>query len=223
MMFISTFLTRFNKTSTTARPHREFKPVSSTIKMIDICVYASLDGDTNLSASLTRFSQITPTQTVNHTDFEAISTRPLLLSIETKKPGVHWDTAQLQIGIWHAAQWSFLRWAVGQKILRRRAKDGMKMPQTDEEQEEFRGDKLAVLSSLGVIPGIIIQGHRWHLVLSTYESGKTKLWTDHQFGTTQSCLEIYAVVAGMRQLTGWARDVYMPWLKANILDLMEGS
>lgn len=92
------------------------------------------------------------------------------------------------------------------------------MPQTDEEQEEFRRDKLAVLSSLGVIPGIIIQGHRWHLVLSTYESGKTKLWADHQFGTTQSCLEIYAVVADMRQLTGWARDVYMPWLKANILD-----
>lgn len=186
--------------------------------MIDICVYASVDGDAALKASIKKFSGASPTQTVNHTDFEAISARPLLLSIETKRPGVHWDTAQLQIGIWHAAQWSFLRWAVGQKILRQRADRGMQIPQTDEEQVEFKAEKLSVISSLGVIPGIIIQGHRWHLVLSTYEDGKTKLWTDHQFGTTQSCLEIYAVVAGMRQLTAWARDVYLPWFRRSILD-----
>lgn len=211
-------LIRVIQSSTTARPHREFKPVSSSIKMVDMCVYASVDRDADLIASVIKFSSVTPTQTVNHTDFEAISTRPLLLSIETKKPGVHWDTAQLQMGIWHAAQWSFLRWAVGQKLLRQRAENGMETPETAEEQGEFRTNRLAVLSALGAIPGIIIQGHRWHLVLSTYEDGKTKLWTDHQFGTTQSCLEIYAVVAGMRQLTGWARDVYMPWFKASILD-----
>lgn len=73
--------------------------------MIDICVYASVDGDVGISASMTKFRSTTPTQTVNHTDFEPISIRPLLFSIKTKtkKPGVHWDTAQLQIGIWHAA------------------------------------------------------------------------------------------------------------------------
>lgn len=208
----------FLNSSSTARPHREFKPASSPIKMINICVYASVDRDAPLKASLNKFSGATPTQTVNHTDFEAISARPLLLSIETKRPGVHWDTAQLQIGIWHAAQWSFLRWAVRQKILRQRADRGLQMPQTDEEQDEFKAEELTVLSSLGFIPGIIIQGHRWHLVLSTYGDGKTKLWTDYQFGTTQSCLEIYAVIAGMRQLTAWARDSYLPWFKRSILD-----
>ncbi|KAF9890014.1 hypothetical protein FE257_006694 [Aspergillus nanangensis] len=210
---------QFNAIScTTARPHREFKPALSPVKMIDICVYASVDQDAELSASMTKFRSITPTQTVNHTDFEPISMRPLLLSIETKKPGVHWDTAQLQIGSWHAAQWSFLRWAVGQKLRRQRVERLTEIHRINEEEEAFRVDELAVLSSLGALPGIIVQGHRWLLVLSTYENGKTKLWTDHQFGTTQSCLDIYAVIAGMRQLTAWARDVYLPWFKASILN-----
>lgn len=118
-------LIRVIQSSTTARPHREFKPVSSSIKMVDMCVYASVGRDADLLASVIKFSSVTPTQTVDHTDFEAISTCPLLLSIETKKPGVHWDTSQLQMGVWHAAQWSFLRWAVGQKLLRQRAENGM--------------------------------------------------------------------------------------------------
>ncbi|PLB50328.1 hypothetical protein P170DRAFT_508528 [Aspergillus steynii IBT 23096] len=186
--------------------------------MIDICVYASVDGDAELSASMTKFSNIAPTQTVNHTDYEPISIRPLLLSIETKKPGVHWDTAQLQIGSWHAAQWSFLRWAVGQKIRRQRAGRYTDIHHMNEEEEAYKVNELTVLSSLGVIPSVIIQGHRWLLVLSTYEKGKTKLWTDQQFGTTQSCLDIYAAIASMRQLTAWARDVYMPWFKTSVLD-----
>ncbi|KAB8212601.1 hypothetical protein BDV33DRAFT_211232, partial [Aspergillus novoparasiticus] len=170
----------FNAVScATARPHREFKLASTPVKMIDMCIYASTDGDAELSASIRKFCSTTPTRAVNHTDFEPISMRPLLLSIETKRPGVNWDTAQLQIGAWHAAQWSFLRWAVGEKILRQRAEEGIEIPQTDEEQQAFEANKLAALSTLGFIPGIIVQGHRWLLVLSTYEDGKTKLWADH--------------------------------------------
>lgn len=185
--------------------------------MIDICVYATFDHDLTFRAKMIELSRICPTQTVNHTDFDPISTRPLLLSIETKKPGGQWDTAQLQIGIWHAAQWAFLRWAVGQRLLRQRAENNSTMPQTDEEEDEFQAQKLAVLSTLGFIPAVIVLGHRWHMVLSTYEDGKTKLWADRQFGTTQSCLETYATIFGIRKLTAWARDVYLPWFEANVL------
>lgn len=41
--------------------------------MIDICVYASVDRDAALMASMTEFRSITPTQTVNHTDFEGVT------------------------------------------------------------------------------------------------------------------------------------------------------
>ncbi|KAK7414184.1 hypothetical protein QQX98_006970 [Neonectria punicea] len=204
----------FNAMScTTARPHRQFKLSSSPIKMVDICVYASLDKDDATSAAIAEFSRTTRTETVNHTDFMPISTRPLVLSIDTKKPGVHWDTAQLQVGVWHASQWAFLQWAVGQKLQRAQG-----VPEEDG-RAEFEAERLAILSSLGFIPGVIVQGHEWNLVLSTYENGKTKLWTKSPFGTTKDYLDIYAAVAGVRQLAAWARDVYLPWFKVNVLDL----
>ncbi|KAL2818697.1 hypothetical protein BJX63DRAFT_419222 [Aspergillus granulosus] len=165
--------------------------------MIDICLYLSADKDDNLGKRIAKFRGVSPTLTVNHTDFTPICARPLLLSITTKKPGVNLDVAQLQMGSWHAAQWAFLRWAVMRKL---------------------KAKGLSILSTLGFIPGIIIQGHRWLLVLSTYDNGKTMLWTDYQFGTTQTHLGIYAVVAGVRRLTSWARDVYINWFQENVLD-----
>ncbi|KAI1418946.1 hypothetical protein F5Y12DRAFT_359200 [Xylaria sp. FL1777] len=209
---------------TTARPHRALKPIWSPAKMIDLCVYASTDQRADLSAKMTEFCRLTPTATVNHTDFVPIATRPLVLSIETKKPDVHWDAAQLQIGIWHASQWAFLRWAVADKLRRQRQRTEVDVeippPPTQEDQDEFKAKVLLILSDLGFIPAVIVQGHRWHLVLSTYEgeSRKTKLWADRQFGTTQTCLETYSIIAGVRQLTAWARDVYMPWFQTNVLD-----
>ncbi|KAH6874080.1 hypothetical protein B0T10DRAFT_533104 [Thelonectria olida] len=200
---------------TSARPHREFKPSASTAKMIDICIFASLEPDTDMTRAVTEFSKLTPTLSINHTDFEPIQHRPLLLSIETKRPGVDGDKAQLQIGVWHAAQWAFLRWAVGHR-LRRRIAQGLGAPTTD---DDLRKVEHAVLARLGFLPGVIVQGHRWHLVLSTYgEDGKTTLWAEWEIGSTKSLQDIYAVVAGVRELTAWGRDVYMPWLRENILD-----
>ncbi|KAJ2973201.1 hypothetical protein NUW58_g8995 [Xylaria curta] len=231
---------------TTARLYPVWKPMYSPGKMIDICVYHLSSQDEDLRAKILQLSRLTPTGTVNYTDFYPISTRPLVLSIETKKPGVHWEAAQLQIGIWHAAQWAFLRWAVANKLQRQSIKNkeqfGESSLNTSQAQEEERGEKqrseqggeqqdeqgdehddtetevLSVISKLGFIPGVIVQGHRWHLVLSTYEDRKTKLWADRQFGSTQTCLETYSVVAGIRRLTEWARDTYIPWFKANVLD-----
>ncbi|KAK5634453.1 hypothetical protein RRF57_010166 [Xylaria bambusicola] len=221
--------------STTARLHHTWKPIWSPGKMIDICLYhASISQDEDLRAKITQFSRLTPTGTVNHTDFYPISMRPLVLSIETKKPGVHWEAAQLQIGIWHAAQWAFLRWAVADKLRRRSMNDNnegedgggndnvdksqAQAPAPQTEHNATEAEVLSVMSKLGFIPGVIVQGHRWHLVLSTYEDRKTKLWADRQFGSTQTCLESYSVIAGIRQLTAWAKDIYMPWFRLYILD-----
>lgn len=173
----------------TARPHRQFKIASSPAKIIDLCVYASpIERDDRWAARLKRFSRNSPTQTINHTDFEFISDHPLLLSIETKKPGVHWDKAQLQMGLWQAAQWSFLEWAVGEKLAQLGVDEGEadKAQEAGDSGEESEEDAIgmkemttqerrikkrtrAVLSKLGFLPGIIVQGHRWHLVLSTYD------------------------------------------------------
>lgn len=168
-----------------------------------------------------------PTKTVNHTDFKVTTERPLLLSIETTRSGVHWDEALLQMGLWHAAQWDFLEWNVAQKLARRemnryRPDSHVEGEDTDEvlahlpsvETEAHRA-----LSELGFLPGIIVQGHRWHFVLSTFDvkSRVTTLFTDQQFGSTQGKLEIYAMVAGLRRLLAWALDVYLPWFVEHAL------
>lgn len=195
-------------------------------RLLELILEGEQGQDEDLRAKILRFSRLTPTGTVNHTDFFPVSTRPLVLIIETKKPGVHWEAAQLQIGIWHAAQWAFLRWAVADKLRRQHVKNkeqagdsSLNMSRAQEEEHDANEPEvLSVISKLGFIPGVIVQGHRWHLVLSTYEDRKTKLWADRQFGSTQTCLESYSIIAGIRRLAEWARDIYMPWFKTHVLD-----
>lgn len=203
------------------------------------CVYAPpRERYERWAARLRQFSHRSPTQTVNHTDFEFLSAHPLLLSIETKKPGVHWD----KMGLWHAAQWSFFEWAVGERLAQQAANDEREVDNEGEatgeddsgqdiEEDEngmeglsaqerwIKKRKRIVLSNLGFLPGIIVQSHRWHLVLSTYDSEtrKTTLWADHQFGTTMRHLGIFPTIAGLRRLTAWARDVFLPWFEANVI------
>ncbi|EMT71546.1 hypothetical protein FOC4_g10010051 [Fusarium odoratissimum] len=191
-------------TCTTARPHRRFVPYSSTAKMVDFCLYLKPTD----SHALQALGRRTPTLTVNHTDFAPLQLSPIVLSIETKRPGKELDAAQLQMGVWHAAQWAFLRSVVGLTA----------QPLTAEEEILRKQKANDVLGQLGFIPGIIVQGHRWLFVFSTLEGDKTVLWTERQFGTTQSILDTYAVVAGIRELARWARDVYVPWFRANVLD-----
>ncbi|KAL7818547.1 hypothetical protein V8C26DRAFT_396622 [Trichoderma gracile] len=202
----------------TARPHADFRPILSNSKMIDLCVYASLDQG-NEADAVTKFCRTAPTLSINHTIFEPLQLRPLILSIETKKHGAESDKAQLQIGVWHAAQWNFLQWAVYEKLLQQRQDNARQTPLTPNEEDEIKTKTKTALSKLSFIPGIIIQGNYWKLVISTYAEGKTKLFSGFVFGKTESLMDIYAIVAGVRELTAWGRDTYLPWFKENVLTL----
>ncbi|KAH6867792.1 hypothetical protein B0T10DRAFT_534094 [Thelonectria olida] len=143
--------------------------------------------------------QKTTTFSVNHTKLTSLQLRPIILSIKTEGSGLPLHGAELQMGTWHAAQWSFLHSAL---LFPR----GRTMAQANR-----------ALSRLPFIPGVIIHGHRWLLVLSTREGTKTIFWTDRQFGSTQSIMETYQTVAGLRQLIAWAETVYLPWFIDEIL------
>ncbi|KAH6869140.1 hypothetical protein B0T10DRAFT_313984 [Thelonectria olida] len=78
----------------------------------------------------------------------------------------------------------------------------------------------AVLSSLDqaaqlpdYLPGIIIQGHDWHLVITTREGDKTMFWQKMTFGSTSSSKGIYQIICTLQLLGRWARDEYWPWLR----------
>lgn len=57
-------------------------------------------------------------------------------------------------------------------------------------------------------------------MVSIYNSGKTTLYTrGKMFGGTGSMEEIFRAIAGIRELTAWGRDHYLPWFQKNILTL----
>lgn len=208
-------------TCTTARPHRNYLPQSSALKMVDFCVYDNSNTDEQARRSLASRGC---TLSVNHTDYAPLQLRPIILSIETKRPGENLDVAQLQIGVWQAAQWAFLRAAIEASL------------KTEDEATKQSLIRAAV-AELGFIPGVIVQGHRWHFVFSTLEPKtvnreedglevtvyRTILWTEQGFGSTQGMLKTYQIVAGVRRLAGWARDVYLPWHRKYVLAISDGG
>lgn len=202
----------------TARPHADFRPVAPISKLIDLCVYASLDRSHEVDA-VTKFSRAAPTLSINHTDFEPLQLRPLIVSIVTEKQDADADTTQLQLGIWYSAQWRFLQWAVCEKLLQQRQDKDWQTPVATDQEDEIRARSIRALSKLPFIPGIIIQGNYWKLVISTYAEEKTQLYSSFVFGKTESLMDIYAIVAGVRELTAWGRDTYLPWFKENVLTL----
>lgn len=209
-------------TCTSARPHPRYLPRSIQAKMVDMCLYADLYDDADAMEAQQALCRQMPTSSVNHTDFAPLQLSPIVLSIETKKSGKDLDTAQLQMGIWHAAQWSFLRSAVLLSLQARQVQStpdestpsAAQMLQQQQEQERQVDEALARLAFL---PGVIVQGHKWMLVLSTRERLKTVLWVEQQFGSTHRMLETYQVIAGLRELAAWGRDTYLPWFRENIL------
>ncbi|KAL7928852.1 hypothetical protein V8C35DRAFT_316939 [Trichoderma chlorosporum] len=200
---------------TTARPHREFKPPLSSAKMINMCIYAALDLDTDLVTAMKAFSSTALTKSVNHTDYFPLQLRPIVISVETKQTGGGGiEKAQLQMGVWLASHWASLYWGVRQKLLNQRLAQGLDAPTDD-----FRAETLQTLSKLGFIPGIFVNGNQWYLIISTYNEGKTIVWSDWMFGDTKSLRKIYAVIAGIRKLTAWGRDNYLPWFNEHVLTI----
>jgi hypothetical protein len=195
--------------SNTARPHKNWLPRSVGSKMVDFCVYADTAyTDATSFKTHEAFCRTTLTKSVNQTDFQRLQMRPIVLSIETKAGNQNLDAAELQIGVWHAAQWAFLRSSL---IAVKRAHPNR--PAT--EQEIKAADE--ALASLRFIPAVIVQGHRWLFVLSTRQGHKTILWKEWQFGSTSTVVETYQTVAGIRHLTAWAEKVYLPWFEKEIL------
>lgn len=68
------------------------------------------------------------------------------------------------------------------------------------------------------IPGIIVQGHDWHLVISTLEDRQTKIWQKVTMGSTSSSKGIYQIVNALQVLRSWVTKTYWPWLRKMILE-----
>ncbi|KAH0421531.1 hypothetical protein CcaCcLH18_13373 [Colletotrichum camelliae] len=121
---------------------------------------------------------------INHTDYQPLRCRPIVLSIESKAEGAGISDAQSQLLIWLEAQW---------RVLHRLAS---------------RVDPPHPLPDF--LPAIIIDGHKWHFVASTNSGSKTTLWSDLFIGTTQQALGVYSIVCCLQYLSRWITNDYWP-------------
>ncbi|SCV39904.1 uncharacterized protein FFB14_07335 [Fusarium fujikuroi] len=75
------------------------------------------------------------------------------------------------------------------------------------------------VGNLPFIPGIVVEGHQWRFVASTYVGGKTILWkTDRPFGSTGKLSTTFLIIAGIQRLRTWSSQVFWPWYTEFVLN-----
>ncbi|SCO92822.1 uncharacterized protein FRV6_16950 [Fusarium oxysporum] len=165
----------------------DYLPSLKIAKKVDFCIYIDPAYDQKHSGSSTLISSMCDRMvdgSINHTDYTPLAERPLAVSIETKKLGENWNKATLQMSVSQAAQWNLIH--------------EITVPGTRPNE------------ALDYIPGIIIQGHNWFLVITTREGKKTVFWNKLDLGATDTIEGIYKLVYGLQVLREWARETYWP-------------
>ncbi|KAH8661820.1 hypothetical protein BGZ61DRAFT_296295, partial [Ilyonectria robusta] len=107
-----------------------------------------------------------PAGVINHTDFHPLRDRPIAISIETKSRGrAQSETAELQLGTWHAAHWRFL--------------------------EDLISRTGGSLDGLPFLPAVSVQDHGWSFAAMIREGHRTDMWTEYCFGSTSNVAGVY--------------------------------
>ncbi|KAI0435485.1 hypothetical protein F4803DRAFT_545404 [Xylaria telfairii] len=170
-------------------------------KMVDFCMALSPPSTTQRQC-IRDLRGRTDGSTVNHTDFYPLRDKPVIVSVESKKPGDGLLEAQTQVGVWQAAQWSLLLRQAGGLSPSLVSGSG---------------------SGLPFLPALFIQGPQWSFAATTRHGEQTLLWTQQSIGTTDTMLGIFQIVAAIRYIAQWSIDVYWPWYHKEVLAVNTGG
>ncbi|KAI1345292.1 hypothetical protein F5Y01DRAFT_300902 [Xylaria sp. FL0043] len=188
---------------TTARIAPAYSPRNAPSKMVDFCLHINPAHDTTMDPSAIKdgidaLRRRLPHHTINHTDYAPLCDLPIGPSIETKQSAHDWQKATLQMATWQSAQLRAIS-----ALERSTAPAPMSAPD---------------LTAVTYFPGVIVQGHDWHLVATTERAGGTKAFlTKVTIGSTETPLGVYKILAALDCLARWCRDVYWPMYKEKIL------
>ncbi|KAI0869346.1 hypothetical protein GGS24DRAFT_512146 [Hypoxylon argillaceum] len=161
-------------------------------KMVDYCIFIEPGSDEAAKINELRERW----EYINHTDYNPLRRRPIVLSAESKKPGEGFKNAQLQLSVWQAAQWKFLLDLLAGES------EGTQVP-----------------AAIPFLPALIIQGHDWYFAASTRFNNETILWIKQPIGATESILGIFQIIHALRHIAAWIRTTYWPWYKRTVLRL----
>ncbi|KAF2135320.1 uncharacterized protein K452DRAFT_303628 [Aplosporella prunicola CBS 121167] len=134
---------------------------------------------------------------INQTLYTPFKRAPVAISLETKVTGEKWRPAELQVGIWVAAQFKRL-----QELLEAGEKDG------------------DAVEPLPALPLLVIQGRNWHFLMAERRRGQgeqTTIWGPIQFGDSCSKLGVYQIIATLQYLGKWATTEYREWFDRKVL------
>ncbi|RGP63929.1 hypothetical protein FSPOR_8256 [Fusarium sporotrichioides] len=201
--------------STTASIINEYH-VTPASKKVDFCMYINPQQDKRAEVVeiIETIRDILPMGTFNHANLAPLSDNPIAVSIETMKTtGEGWENARLQMEVWMAAHWQFLRQLLE---MRQHAADKLSVLRSRAGEMSFCSDKIWDLPEF--IPGIIIQGHDWHLIVTTADGERTIFWQKKTLGDTSSSKGIYQIIYNLQLLRQWAQDEYWKWLKDLLLE-----
>jgi hypothetical protein len=196
--------------STTASIINDYH-VTSASKKVDFCMYIDpkQDKGTGVVEIIETIRDILPMGMFNHANLSTLSENPIAVSIETTKTtGEGWENARLEMEVWMAAHWQFLRQLLE---IRQHAAEKLSVLRSSAGEMSFCSDKIWDLPEF--IPGIIIQGHNWYLIITTAEGEKTEFWQKKTIGDTSSSKGIYQIIYNMQLLRQWAQEGYWKWLK----------
>jgi hypothetical protein len=173
--------------------------------------------------------------------------QPVAIGIETKKPSEGFEVAKLQMGVWQAAHWAFLRTLIQtqqenekmrtlQKHVEEQSLATTKEVEVDEQfsqqpetqsfvepllqPEETEAEPSNSDSRFNLpefLPGIIINGHEWWLTISTFENSRVQFYEKKALGSTKDTKEIYKLICALQILRQWMEESYWPWLKELVL------
>ncbi|KAL8398565.1 hypothetical protein RB596_005918 [Gaeumannomyces avenae] len=192
---------------TSARIQRDYLPASSQNgNMVDFCL--SIDpkwpkgrmATTPALQAIDGISSRLPGSSINHTDFSALSQKPIAVSIETKCLGGSVKTAEVQLGVWQAAQWKMLDTLTKLKPER----DPSEPPPPSPPRPNF-------------LPAIYIVGHEWKFAAAIKRGDETILLTECLLGSTNRVQNIYKIIWAVRRLARYSAEQYWPWFLSNIL------
>ncbi|KAF5024260.1 hypothetical protein F66182_3669 [Fusarium sp. NRRL 66182] len=113
---------------------------------------------------------------------------PIAFSIETRRYGGDVTKGGQQLGIWTAAQWEFLISIAG----------------------------VEAVKELEFIPGVIVFGEIWSLVITTRTGLRTNVYPGIPFGNSGTVVGVFQVIAGLNKLRAWALEKLWPWYKKHL-------
>ncbi|KAM0468301.1 hypothetical protein ACHAP7_011035 [Fusarium lateritium] len=108
---------------------------------------------------------------------------PIAFSIETKRYGGDVTKGEQQLGIWTAAQWEFL----------------------------IKISSAEAVKELPYIPGVVVSGETWSLVITTRTGVRTTVYPGIPFGNTGTVIGVFQAISGLCKLRTWALETLWPW------------